>query len=145
MHKAFALTRKETGFRSRFEATLAGQMPQDALYEAAEIVYPIRELSKYKPDWILPKQCMIVEAKGFFCKADREKMKRVKEAYPGLDIRLIFMRNEKITAKQTYKDWCDKNGFPCAFGFFPPEWDAKEPTDKEREIFNRELMDFLKD
>jgi len=80
----------------------------------------------YSPDFILPNG-IIVEAKGKLDRAVREKMALVMEQNPHLDIRLLFMRDNKITrtSKTRYSDWCEKRGIKYAIdeqGRIPEEW-----------------------
>jgi len=92
----------------------------------------------YTPDFILNKRevrvCntegstddtrLIIEAKGRFTSSDRTKMKAVKEAHPELDIRFVFMGNNKIhkNSDMRYQDWTDKHGFPSTIKEIPDEW-----------------------
>lgn len=128
---------RETGYRSQYEADVASYLPEDALYEPALLPYPVTMSANYKPDFCLPSQCIVIEAKGRFSKADRDKMLRVKQQYPELDIRMIFQKKEKITTKMTNLDWCEQHGFPAAVGTsLPLEWLNKIPTDEEQMVFN---------
>ena len=68
---------------------------------------------------------VIVETKGRFVTADRQKHKLIKEQHPTKDIRFVFSNpNAKIGKKSTttYAMWCDKHGFKFAKGFIPKEW-----------------------
>lgn len=133
MYAAWNKTRAETGYRSDLEVKLAATLEGNgALYEAVRIPYMIRADAHYTPDWILPKQAIILEAKGEFKTSDRQKMLLVKQQYPNLDIRLIFSSpGTRIgsTSKTTYAMWCAKNGFPCcSYRKIPPEWFTHKPT-----------------
>lgn len=93
-----------------------------------EYVVPAKK-HKYKPDFILPNG-IIVEAKGRFDAATRQKMAFVIEQNPDKDIRLLFMRNNPINkgSSTTYGDWCDKRGIEwhvSALGEIPDEWLVK--------------------
>jgi hypothetical protein len=68
-----------------------------------------------------------VESKGNFTAADRKKMKLVVEQNPGLDIRMLFQRDNKLqrNSKTKYSDWCRKNGIDFAVsptGHVPEGW-----------------------
>lgn len=80
---------------------------------------------KYTPDFIFRKQdesFLVVEAKGRFPSTDRSKMRDVKKAYPEMDIRILFQKRSKPQMDILIR-WCDKNGFPYAFGNqVPPQW-----------------------
>ncbi len=67
---------------------------------------------------------LIIETKGLFTAANRTTMKLVKEWHPDLDIRMVFMRDNKVHKKSDmrYSDWCEKNGIPYAIGGIPEEW-----------------------
>jgi hypothetical protein len=70
---------------------------------------------------------IIVEAKGKLDRLVREKMALVFEQNPDLDIRLLFMRDNKLskTSKTRYSDWCEKRGIKYAVseqGHIPEEW-----------------------
>lgn len=56
--------------------------------------------------------------------SERKKLLDVKSANPDLDLRLVFMRDNKITkrSKKRYSDWAEENGFPWAIGEPPDEW-----------------------
>ena len=78
----------------------------------------------YTPDFILPNG-IIVESKGLFEVADRQKHLYIKQQYPNLDIRFVFTNpNTKIYkgSKTTYADWCSKNGFQYAKKLIPLGW-----------------------
>lgn len=96
-------------------------------YETVVLEYTVpAKKHKYKPDFILPNG-IIVEAKGRFDPATRQKMAHVIEQNPDKDIRLLFMRNNPINkgSTTTYGDWCDKRGIKwhvSAAGEIPEEW-----------------------
>lgn len=116
------------GFRSGLEEKIAEQL--DALgvpvrYEEETIEYtkPAKR-SKYTPDFILPNG-IIIETKGRFVTADRQKHLMIQEQYPDLDIRFVFSNSRNRiskTSKTTYAMWCEKNGFQFADKIIPEEW-----------------------
>ena len=67
---------------------------------------------EYTPDFYLPGWNIYLETKGKWTADDRKKHKAMKEQYPELDIRLLFMSDNKISrnSKTRYSDWCEKNG-----------------------------------
>lgn len=84
---------------------------------------------KYTPDFIIWRQGFIVETKGRFVTADRQKHILVKEQHPDVEIRFLFSNpNARISksSKTTYAMWCDKHGFRYARSFpkapFPLAW-----------------------
>lgn len=116
------------GFRSGLEERVAEELRQAGIsftYEEQVIKYikPERP-ARYTPDFVLPSG-IIVETKGRFLTADRQKHLLVKHQYPNLDIRFVFSRSKDRISKQsrtTYADWCEKNGFMYADRSIPKEW-----------------------
>lgn len=78
----------------------------------------------YTPDFYLPDQDIYVETKGKFTPGDRKKMQLVKRDNPDIDLRIVFMSNNKTTKRGTkrYSDWAEYNGFLYAIGDIPDEW-----------------------
>ena len=94
-------------------------------YECRVIEYtrPARP-SKYTPDFELPNG-IILETKGRFTTADRQKHKHIKAQYPHLDIRFVFSNPKNRISKQsktTYAKWCDQYGFKWSGPVVPDEW-----------------------
>lgn len=72
---------------------------------------------------------IIIEAKGIFNTADRQKHLLIKQQYPHLDIRFVFSSpTHKIYkgSKSTYADWCEQHGFLYAAKLIPAAW-FREP------------------
>jgi hypothetical protein len=120
------------GYRSGLEETLAAQLEAagiDAEYEAGKIDYITPAKShKYTWDFKLPNG-IIIESKGRFLSADRQKHLLIKQQHPELDIRFVFSRSKTTiskASKTTYADWCTKYGFSYADKFIPHEW-LQEP------------------
>lgn len=93
--------------------------------EYEPIYLPYVVTAYYRPDFVVDfpnGRRLIIEAKGWFRREDMVKMRKVKEANPDLDIRMLFQKNNKATKTMTYVDWCAKYGFPCAVGKVPKEW-----------------------
>ena len=78
----------------------------------------------YTPDFILNSGTLIIEAKGKLDSACRSKMIEVKRANPDLDIRFLFMSDNKLNKNKParYSDWCEKQGFLYAFLYVPEDW-----------------------
>ena len=94
-------------------------------YETKKIKYrkPAKDAT-YTPDFILPNG-IIIEGKGRFLTADRQKHLLVRDQQPDLDIRFVFSRSAaKISkaSKTTYANWCEKNGFQYADRSIPKAW-----------------------
>ncbi|RYF20761.1 MAG: endonuclease I [Oxalobacteraceae bacterium] len=116
-------------YRSKFEKDFAAKH-KDAKYESVKIKYTIEHT--YNPDWVLPNGIMI-ETKGLWTGQDRNKHLAVKKQHPGIDIRFVFMANNKLRkgSKTTYGAWCDAKGFKWAIGSVPPAW-LREPRASAR-------------
>lgn len=116
------------GFRSGLEELVAASLKRrgcDAKYEASKIEYlkPARK-ARYTPDFVLPNG-IVVETKGRFLTADRQKHLAIKDQHPHLDIRFVFSNpNARINkgSNTTYAMWCQKNGFKYAAKDVPNEW-----------------------
>lgn len=116
------------GFRSGLEEQIADELTSKGVgftYEETTLEYtkPARRC-KYTPDFEL-QNGIIIESKGRFVTADRQKMILIKEQYPDLDIRFVFSNSKSKISKRsstTYADWCRKNGFPFADKRIPDEW-----------------------
>lgn len=79
----------------------------------------------YTPDFWLPDYGFYIEAKGKFAPSDRKKMQLVRENNPDLDVRILFMSDNKTTKRGTkrYSDWCEDNGYLYCIGpEVPEEW-----------------------
>lgn len=126
------LTKKQVGlkagFRSGLEERIAEQLDKAGVeytYEQVKLKY-IKPASEhvYTPDFQLSNG-IIVETKGRFLMADRQKHILVKKHNPTLDIRFVFSNsNARIskTSRTTYAQWCIKNGFKYADKVIPQEW-----------------------
>jgi hypothetical protein len=116
------------GFRSGLEERVAEQLDKagiDYTYEQVKLNY-IKPASKhvYTPDFVLSNG-IVIETKGRFLLADRQKHILVKKHNPTLDIRFVFSNsNARIskTSTTTYAQWCIKNGFKYADKMIPKEW-----------------------
>lgn len=100
-------------YRSKFEGKVAEslkKLPNSFDYERDKLAYVLE--NNYHPDWTVDDGAWYLEAKGKFTGADRRKMLAVIRDNPGVDIRMVFMRNNKLSkvSKTTYGAWCDKHG-----------------------------------
>jgi hypothetical protein len=119
--------------KSGFEKKVAKYLNENKIpfeYETLRVPYLVPEKKRnYNPDFMLPNG-IIVEAKGKLDRLVREKMALVIEQNPELDIRFLFMRDNKIAknSKTRYSDWCKKRGIKYAIseeGHIPSEWMAE--------------------
>jgi hypothetical protein len=125
---------KRERYRSGFEVKVKKSLESRGIefkYESEKLPYIVPESKHlYTPDFIVQTgvgTTIYVEAKGNFTAADRKKMKLVIEQNPDKDIRMLFMRNNKIqrNSKTTYGSWCDKHGIKWAvssLGHVPETW-----------------------
>src|SRR5690606_381421 len=124
------------GYRSGLEHIIAQQLEGQSvpiIYEKFQIKYvQPSKVRTYTPDFVLPNG-IIVETKGRFTPADRQKHLLIQEQFPELDIRFVFSNpNQKINkgSKTTYAMWCEKNGFLYAKGLIPKEWLMEPAKDR---------------
>jgi len=139
--KARSLSAKEVGFKYGFRSGLEEKIATELTllgvpfrYEAKEdeVSYekPARK-ARYTPDFVLPNG-VIVETKGRFVTADRQKHLLIKEQHPELDIRFVFSNSKARISKlssTTYAMWCEKHGFQYADKTIPREWLLNESKD----------------
>lgn len=133
----------KTGRRSKFEDNIARYLDERDVkytYETWSYEYdePLRKnLARcadcgsksllrtgwYTPDFFL-ENGVIIETKGRFTAADRRKMVAVAEAHNDLEIKMLFMRDNKIhkNSETRYSDWCIKHGFDYAIKEPKDEW-----------------------
>ncbi len=126
------------GFRSGLEDVTAASLRVQGVafdYEKLKVkfIHPAR-VATYTPDFLLRHNGIIVETKGRFEAADREKHLLVRMQHPDLDIRLVFSRSKTPIRKgspTTYADWCRTHGFQFADKTIPQEW-IEEPSNPQR-------------
>lgn len=116
-------TYNKTRFASKFEAELAKKFDELGIkweYEPCRIPWqPV--VRYYKPDFkvTLPDgEEFFVEAKGYFDPSMRSKMAQIREQHPDLDIRFVFMLEDKVISRSTknpttYKTWAKRHGYSC--------------------------------
>lgn len=116
------------GVRSGLEDTICQELTEqgvDYKYEELKIKYTQpSKVRTYTPDIVLPNG-IIVEIKGRWVAADRQKIALVKSQYPDMDLRMVFSNSKaKIskTSKTTYGMYCDKIGVPYADKHIPQDW-----------------------
>jgi hypothetical protein len=124
---------KLEGYRSGLEEKVAAQLKaegMDAVYEGHTLRYTKPEKEhRYTPDFVM-KNGIVIETKGRFVTADRQKHLFVKAAHPDLDIRFVFSNPRQRIGKKsltTYAMWCEKNGFLYSTIMVPQPW-LKEPA-----------------
>ena len=118
-----------SGKRSKFEEQIEAQGKAAGLtmsFESSKLPY----VSLYVPDFVVTRadgRLTYIETKGWFTPEDRAKTLKVIKANAGIDLRLIFMSDNKLNSKSKtrYSDWCNKHGIPFAFRQIPQEWIAE--------------------
>jgi hypothetical protein len=127
-------TAAKYGWRSGLEERVAGELTSAAVpfrYEAKEDVIKYSKperVSRYTPDFAIRTASgkeIIVETKGRFLTADRQKHLLIQKQHPHLDIRFVFSYSRSKIAKgskTTYAMWCEKNGFQYADKSVPEAW-----------------------
>lgn len=122
------------GFRSGLEGANTAHLQKagaEFVYEDFKIPYRVEKSCTYMPD-IFVRNGIIVETKGRFVTADRQKHLMIAKQHPDLDIRFVFSRSASRLSKQsrtTYAAWCEKNGFPFADKLIPHAW-HREPVNR---------------
>ncbi len=116
-------------YKSGLEQNIASQLKEagvDFEYETKRLKFTIpARTATYTPDFHIGN--MVIEAKGYFRKAsDRQKLVLVKQAYPDMDLRLVFQKASNPIYKgssTTYAKWAEDHGFKWADGGrIPDEW-----------------------
>lgn len=97
--------------------------------EKLEFVRPAQRCN-YTPDFVL-ENGVLIEVKGFWPPADRQKLMLVIRSNPEADIRVLFDTPDRPITKgssTTYGAFCDKNGIPWAKGpEVPADWTTPKP------------------
>jgi hypothetical protein len=139
--RAAKLKHKGRTYRSLFEVTLAKQLyaaKRKFKYEDKSYAYfdlmvggacrdcgssDVGKLRSYTPDFFL-NNGVIIEAKGKLDAKQRKKLIDVRIANPSLDLRLVFMRDNKIhrLSKTRYSTWATKHGFLHSIKTIPKGW-----------------------
>lgn len=125
---------RRKGYRSGLEVRIAEDLEArgyEFAYEPGKIPFTQpAKTRRFTPDFILPNG-IVIEAKGRFVTADRQKFLMVRASHPDLDIRFCFSNpNSRIskTSKTTYARWCQYKGFLWAGPEVPEEWLKEKPN-----------------
>jgi hypothetical protein len=116
------------GFRSGLEESIAAQLEAAGIpYEYESFKIPFVEPAKrrnYSPDFRLPNG-IVIETKGRFLTADRQKHLMVQAQHPEYDIRFVFSSSRTKISKRSptsYADWCVRNNFKFSDKTVPVSW-----------------------
>ena len=120
--------RKSGKFRSKFEAETAKWLDANGhpyIYEGKSFsfIQPAKKRS-YTPDFLVRGVSFVIETKGIFTLADRQKHLWLREQ-GGPEVRFVFYNAwNRICkgSKTTYAMWCEKNGFIYSHKIIPEEW-----------------------
>ena len=126
---------EQHGWRSGLEELIGEQLYAagvDYDYEKVVIQFtqPVKP-RRYTPDYRLKNNGIIVETKGRFVTADRQKHLLVKAQHPDIDIRFVFSNSRQRISKKsttTYAMWCQQKGFKYADKRVPAEWLNEKPN-----------------
>lgn len=129
--------KQQNQVRNKFEGKLKEQLEEnniDYMYESFKVEYTLTK--NYLPDFAIKANNIIIEAKGVFDSDDRRKHLAIKEQHPDLDIRFVFLRDNKLKrgAKMSYSDWCEYHGFKYAIGEIPEEWLQELPEEGKLDL-----------
>lgn len=124
------------GWRSGLEEVIGEQIKahgQKAHFEELKVPFTQPEKPRhYSPDFFL-QNGIVIETKGRFVTADRQKHLLVKSQHPDLDIRFVFSRSATRISKKsktTYAAWADTKGFRYADKVIPESWFNEPPNKK---------------
>ncbi len=117
--------KRTNGFKSEMEDRVIGPwLASGALYEPYNFRFPIKIVSRYTPDVVLPNG-IVIEVKGWWTGASRKKLEAFKRSYPDLELRMVLATPRAyITTdhKTTQAEWCNKRGIPWAEKEIPASW-----------------------
>ena len=105
-----AKSSKKPRYRSNFERKFHQRHPT-AKFEPIKVPYTTHHT--YTPDFVL-EDGTVVECKGLFTGADRQKHLTIRKQHPDFKVRFCFQDASRRLTKAsstTYAQWCDKHGF----------------------------------
>lgn len=117
----------KANYRSGLEEEVAAflsEVQKEVRYEKLKIEWVDLNYRVYTPDFSLDNG-IIIETKGRFVAADRNKHLEIKKQHPTLDIRFVFTNSKAKLykgSKTTYGMWCEKHGFLYADRIIPEPW-----------------------
>ena len=125
MQNKYPMLKRPPGYRSGFEERFAAWLKKGEIkfhYEKDKVSFVQPEKHRnYTIDFTIASKYGIIyfETKGRLTLADRQKYEWVKQQYPHLDLRFIFMKDNPILkgSKTKYSDWCKNKGFKYYIGF----------------------------
>lgn len=143
-----AAAARKWGWRSGLEEVIGKQLEEAGVqYEfetlTGEYEVPAKR-ARFTPDFVLWNG-IIVETKGRWLTADRQKIRLVRAQHPGLDLRMVFGGSRRVPSaapiskqsRTTYADYCRMIGVPFADKRIPEEWLKEPPTRARWEAIER--------
>jgi hypothetical protein len=125
---------RAAGYRSGLEVAVANQLKLASVqfeYETLRIPFEQPQKKRHYTADVVLSNGIIVETKGRFVTADRQKHLLVQQQHPDLDIRFLFSNSRQRISKQsktTYADWCQTKGFRFADKAIPSAWINESPN-----------------
>lgn len=97
----------------------------------------IRQRTVYTPDFVLgsAENPVFIEGKGRMSAKEKRRILGLLGSHPGIDFRLVFMRNNPIypRSKTKYMDWAKDNNIPACIGpELPKAWVTEFKPKKRR-------------
>ena len=128
--KRTSLMYKNTEYHSELEILILKQIEKTQRktkisYETERLPYTLRRY--YVPDFVCRRAdgtTFYIEVKGYLRPSDRTKLLAVKEAFPEIDLKLVFAKDNKLNSKSKtrYTECAMKSGFDYAVGNVPKGW-----------------------
>lgn len=134
------------GYRSGLEVRTAKYLDElgvDYAYEPFKV--PFVEPAKnrtYTPDFVFWHNGIVIDTKGRWETADRQKFKLLREQHPDLDLRLVFSNPLSRIGKKsptTYAMYATKIGCKFAKETIPTDW-INEPVNEASLAICKELF-----
>jgi hypothetical protein len=143
INRKAAAAARARGHRSGLETRNADHLDacgSDYEYEPFKLPFVQPEKHRtYTPDFVLPNG-IVIDTKGLWDTADRQKFKMIKEQHPDLDIRMVFTNPLTKIAKKsqtTYGMYATKIGLPFAKSFIPKEWIDEPPNEASLKVIQQ--------
>jgi Phage endonuclease I len=115
-------------YRNKFQESIAAELTAHGMsftFEEVTFEYqrPARS-ARYTPPFVLANG-IVLQTKGRFVTADRQKHPQIRASHPSLDVRFVFSNSRARISKQSttiYAAWCEKNAFQYAHRHVPASW-----------------------
>lgn len=144
--RSAAARARALGYRSGLEVRTADYLNErgiDFAYEPGKLPYtkPVTHHT-YTPDFVLWHNGIVIDTKGRWETADRQKFKLIREQHPDLDLRLVFSNPlTKIgkKSKTTYGMYAARIGCQFAKETIPQAW-LDEPVNQASLAICKEIF-----